>query len=418
MNRLLLSFIILTILTIYVYTKSKENFEIDYHLVQGKRGEQGEMGNTGLDGDQGEDGNEGMQGPKGHEGPTGSVGVTGKVGEEGDQGPSGKVGEDTNQTTQTGADWKDLYISKHVQELSTKPSNKNIINSVIKKIKNTLQVDKEDDSEKNKYIPAYSIISYYLIGDTLNESTAKDWQICDGTQLYYAQADIGDPKEEVVGNNTPNLVDKFIMGSKNNDNITSSDDTTSITLNEEDIPKHSHTISSESLNKLANENFKYVNFLKQIGNSEKIEMIKNINNKIFEKDKYLDSLYIPIDVIPYDIRQNPYHLNDDEHKLVKNTNSDIGGSNMNLKTDENKLHGIIKKFNSTLLNQHTDEFNIMFNTNNEDSVISNINKPIDIDEFTLDKKIITNNNTSVSSITNILPKHISLVYLIKKPIKL
>jgi len=244
MSRIILSIIVFIILCIIIFKHDiKESFYQEQEVCESIAGPEGPAGPKGNPGADGEDGEDGEQGPRGFTGPVGPRGETGGQGRQGETGPRGKKGES----------WKDSFI-KITNTLDSDSSNSDVLTAFVESNLNELIEESVANNVTNTignyYIPEYTIIPYYLRGEwNSRPANVKNvWQICDGTQLYYA----GEGNVPVSGVNTPNLVDKFIKGTDDYNQIKNNGDDVdgTLTLTADQIPQIQ--LNTNNLNSIIN----------------------------------------------------------------------------------------------------------------------------------------------------------------------
>ena len=221
MNRLFLVILIVVILIILCcvcifYKKIEQFVDEPVECPSGPVGPQGPKGETGS------------QGPVGDQGVLGPRGPSGPVGDQGDRGVQGEQG----------TSWKQLLINMY-NSLNNNADNSAVVRTFVEE---HLQEIVESAVSANVRsivsslsIPDYTIMPYYLQGDSLPESISTSWQICNGSALKYK-----DTTRTVQLNeqdvDTPDLRGKFIKGVGSVDAIGDSG-TGRITLAASNIPE-------------------------------------------------------------------------------------------------------------------------------------------------------------------------------------
>ena len=306
MNYILVSIIICIVLfLLLILFSNKETFIISQMKARSIPGPRGPRGPVGDDGSDGADGTDGPRGEIGPAGQAGQPGFTGPVG------PTGKVGLDqeaaNNFVNIVKREYSDLnYNSLDNSDIYSKflEMNPRIIEIIDEKVSQSIE-NINNDKYSDRVIPEYGIISFELDKpyDEYPNSFKNNWQLCDGTQLYYA----GEGNDAVDGVKTPNLTDKFIKATDSNEDGTSGstvpvNKVVPLTINSSNIPNFTVNNSNTYLSSL-NDNI--------ISKFKKIKDAVNTN---------LTNLTSQFFIIRNNMNKNCRHINDKDF-LFNDVNS-------------------------------------------------------------------------------------------------
>ena len=284
---------------------------------------------------------------------------------------------------------------------------------VLKKIKGLLQDELGVITETIKFYgyPEYAVIPYFQ--NDLNDEIKKTWQVCDGNNLKYANTseNVLNQNEEAI--KTPNLIGNFIKGcnstSEKKNNIQSS----IFKLKSENIPTHTHDLNDIDQKKIHN-NLELYN-----SNEKNVDLIqKKMNNLISKNKKDLQNLYFNYDV------NNTARNKDTEYK--SNVNHSLNNIDSNYITDY-KPNTNTQLFQAVKVRSNLSNLESYYN-----DLSQKINNYKDTDVLEFDKADLSGlksetlssnypNNDDDSDLKeielDINPKHYTMIYIIKRPIK-
>tara|TARA_B100000212_G_C27379349_1_gene536244 strand:+ start:2095 stop:3549 length:1455 start_codon:yes stop_codon:yes gene_type:complete len=238
---------------------SQQWVSVTASLLKGEKGSQGDKGQKGERGEKGEKGQDGFKGQKGEIGPEGGDGGVGEKGNQGNQGFKGDKGEDNSTKGQKGEKGQQGVSTKGEKgaegaDNSTKGQKGDDNSTKGQKGQKGIQGDDnstkgqkgDDNSTKGSQgdkgdkgsegaagstgIPIGTIVAFG------GSSAPSGWLLCNGqsTSSYTSL-------RSVVGNNVPDLRDRFIIGAGSSYNLDDTGGASTKQLGTANLPSHTHT---------------------------------------------------------------------------------------------------------------------------------------------------------------------------------